>query len=182
MNRIPGLIYVSVDSSGYRVLSVDDAGFPVLAKDTALVFVDPTDTAKRVRFDAGNVTSGQTRVVTWPDYDYTPGVSVVPGTTADPGTGAAIPVTASTSISLTIGAGAETNTLAAPTAVGQRLSLVAGVVGGGTRAVTASAAINQANDTVMTFGAVNDWIVLEGVSINGTLRWRVASNDGVALS
>lgn len=181
MNRAPGLIYVSVDSSGYRVLSVDDAGFPVLAKDTAFVFVDPTNTAKRMRFDAGGVTSGQTRVFTMPDYDYTPGVSVTPGTTSDPGSGAALPVTASTSISFTV-AGAETNTLAAPTAVGQRLSLIVGAYSAGARVVTVASAIDQTGNTIMTFGAVSDWIMLRAVRYAGALVWRVAATDGVALS
>lgn len=105
---------------------------------------------------------------------------------ADPGTGVAIPVTKSASFSLAIGAGAETNTLADPTYAGQELSLICTTVGGGTRAVTAASDINQATNTVMTFAAAVDWINLVGVNV-GTiavpdLRWRVRSNDGVALS
>lgn len=34
-------------------------------------FADPADSTKRVRLDAGNVTAGQTRVLTAPDYDGT---------------------------------------------------------------------------------------------------------------
>lgn len=181
--RQPGLILSYTDSSGYRVVDVDGGSLPVLFKDTAIEIVDPTDTTKRIRLDAGSITTATTRVFTMPDYDYTPGVSVVPGTTADPGTGTAIPVTGSTSISLTIGTGAETNTMAIPTAVGQRISLIASAVGGGgSRVITVASAINQTGNTKMTFGAVADWIVLEAVSLTGALAWRVASNDGVALS
>ena len=102
----------------------------------------------------------------------------------DPGTAAAIPVTGNVGIALAIGAGAETNTLAAPTFLGQFLLLYAAVVGGGTRAITAAAAVNQAGNTVMTFGAAADSIKLEAYrsTVPGVLTWRIASNDGVALS
>jgi hypothetical protein len=39
--------------------------------DDALVVVDPGDTTKGVRLDAGGVTAGQTRVLASPDYDGT---------------------------------------------------------------------------------------------------------------
>jgi len=102
-------------------------------------------------------------------------------TIADPGTGVAIPVTVSGVCMITTAA-AETNTLAIPTFVGQRLHLICSVYAVGNRVVTASARINQATNTIMTFGAVGDSIVLEGVTIAGALRWQVISNDGVALS
>ncbi len=103
---------------------------------------------------------------------------------ADPGTAAAIPVTRSAYVGLTIAAGqAETNTLAIPTYTGCRLVLNADTVGaGGTRAVTASQAINQAGNTVMTFAAARDMIVLEAIKVGGAFRWQVIANDGVALS
>jgi hypothetical protein len=102
---------------------------------------------------------------------------------ADPGTGQAIPVTANGCCAITIGsAGAETNTLAIPTFIGQRLSLIADVVGTGTRAVTAATAINQTGNTIMTFAQVKDMIVLEGMQVGGVRVWRVVANDGVALS
>lgn len=102
---------------------------------------------------------------------------------ADPGTAQAIPVTANAVINLTIGsAGAETNTLAIPTFIGQRLTIHADTVGTGTRAITAASAINQAGNTIMTFGAASDFIALIGVTLGGTRCWRVLANDGVALS
>lgn len=100
---------------------------------------------------------------------------------ADPGTGVAIPVTRSASIAITTAA-AETNTLAAPTFVGQRLELIMNVRVGGDRVITASARINQAGQTIMTFGAAGDFISLVGVRVAGNLVWQVESNDGVALS
>jgi len=102
---------------------------------------------------------------------------------ADPGTGAAIPVTKSAHVALTIGsAGAETNTLAIPTFIGQRMIVIADVVGTGTRAITAAAKVNQATNTVLTFAAAGDVCSLEAVQEAGTLRWQIGLNDGVALS
>lgn len=111
-------------------------------------------------------------------------VGISATTIADPGTAAAIPVTDSGSIDLTIAAGvAETNTLAIPTNVGQVLVISAGTVGGGgTRAITCAQAINVAGNTIMTFDAASDWIALIGVSVAGALRWRVLQNANVALS
>lgn len=98
----------------------------------------------------------------------------------DPGTGAAIPVERSGTVAITT-AGAETNTLAIPTFKGQRLSLIDDTHVGN-RVVTSAQAINQAGNTVMTFGAAADFIELVATTVGGALRWRVAANDGVALS
>ena len=102
-------------------------------------------------------------------------------TIADPGTGVAIPVTNSGSVAITT-AGAETNSLADPTFMGQTLSLFADTYAVGDRVVTAASRINQAGNTIMTFGAVGDFIKLEAITIGGSLKWQVVSNDGVALS
>lgn len=108
-------------------------------------------------------------------------IKYVPLTLADPGTGVAIPVLRSASVAI-VTAGAETNTLAIPTFRGQRLILFMDTRVGGDRVVTASQAINQAANTIMTFGAARDCIVLEAVTVAGALRWQVTANDGVALS
>lgn len=104
----------------------------------------------------------------------------------DPGTGVAIVVDRwNQHIPLTIAASAsETNTLAAPTKAGQRLCIIAVTVGsGGSRAITAATAINQTGNTIMTFGHQYDAIILESFPVgSGVYRWRVAYNDGVALS
>lgn len=100
---------------------------------------------------------------------------------ADPGTGVAIPVTASGTVAITTAA-AETNTLADPTYAGQFLSLFVDTYAVGNRVVTAASRINQAANTIMTFGSVGDFIKLEAITIAGALKWQVVSNDGVALS
>jgi len=48
---------------------------PINIKDVNLYVVDPADTSKKVRFDAGGVTSSNTRVITLPDADITIGVA-----------------------------------------------------------------------------------------------------------
>ena len=101
-------------------------------------------------------------------------------TIADPGNAGAIAVTASGVCALT-SAGAETRTLAIPTFMGQEISLICDTYVGNI-VVTSAQAINQAANTVLTFGVVNDCITLKAMTIGGALRWRVIANDGVALS
>jgi hypothetical protein len=108
-------------------------------------------------------------------------VKYVPVALTDPGTGVAIPVTRSASVAI-VTAAAETNTLAIPTFRGQKLVLFMDARVGGDRVVTSSQAINQAGNTIMTFGAARDSIVLEAITVAGVLRWEVTGNDGVALS
>ncbi len=103
------------------------------------------------------------------------------GVTADPGTGVALPANLTTSIAITTAA-AETNTLAAPSAVGKVLSLTLDVRVGGDRVITVATAINQAGDTVITMDTAGDNIVLVGVQIAGVPAWRVLVNDGTTLS
>lgn len=105
----------------------------------------------------------------------------VPLEIADPGDGAAIPVTRSATINITTAA-AETNTLAIPTFLGQVLVLNMDTRAVGDRVVTSAQAINQAGNTIMTFGAARDNISLRAITVGGALRWTVVHNDGVALS
>jgi len=100
---------------------------------------------------------------------------------ADPGTGEAIPVTASGSIAITTAA-AETNTLAIPTFAGQMLCLTCDVYAVGARTITVAAAINQAANTTIALDTAGDNICLVGVQVAGALVWRVAWNDGATLS
>ncbi len=104
----------------------------------------------------------------------------IPVSVADPGTGAAIPVTTSATINITT-AGAETNTLAIPSFLGQVLLLNMNVFVGN-RVITSAQGINQAGNTTMTFGAARDNIMLRSVLVGGALRWQVVANDGVALA
>jgi hypothetical protein len=108
-------------------------------------------------------------------------VQLATNTITDPGTGAAIPVTASGVVAITTAA-AETNTLAIPTFLGQRLVLVCDVYAVGDRVVTAASAINVAGNTIMTFGAARDAIELVAIQLAGVLAWEVSWNNNVALS
>lgn len=109
----------------------------------------------------------------------------VPTPTADPGSGVALPSTQSASFKLTV-AGAETNTLAAPTAAGLRLIIVvAALSGGGARAITSASKLTNAGsgNTVLTFDAVGEMVVLESFDVGAAIEWRIMLNIGsVALS
>ena len=107
---------------------------------------------------------------------YSPMANAVP----DPGDGGAIPVTDGGNVSL-VTEGAETRTLAAPSFVGQELSLAL-KTDDGDCVVTASAAINQTGNNTLTFADAGDTIVLVGVELGAAKVWRVVSNDGVALT
>jgi len=110
------------------------------------------------------------------------GIGVPCSVIADVGDAAALPVGFSYFMPITTAA-AETNTLAIPTFVGQRIRLMMYARVGGDRVITVAQAINQTGNTIMTFGAARDFIELEGVQIVGdALRWQVVANDGVALS
>jgi len=100
----------------------------------------------------------------------------------DPGTGAAIPVTVSGGVALTVGAGAETNTLAIPTFVGQELTFSVSVAGGGTRTITAASAINLAGNTNLALTLAGASITLRAMKVGAALAWRVVSNDGTVLT
>lgn len=104
-----------------------------------------------------------------------------PSAKAAPATGTAIPVTTSGSFPITQN-GAETNSLAIPTFVGQRINLYVDTDTSGARVVTSAARINQALNTVITMSEVGDFIALEAITIAGALRWQVVANDGCVLS
>jgi len=104
-----------------------------------------------------------------------------PSTTiADPGTGVAIPVTQSGHINI-VTAGVETNTLAAPTFVGQILSMVCQTFAGN-RTITCATGVNQAVNTTVQFTAADQWILLLAVSINAVTLWRIFANDSVTIA
>ena len=96
---------------------------------------------------------------------------------------AALAPTYSGEYRMAIADAAETNTLAAPSFAGQVVSFgFNSRAGTGTRAITAASAINATGNTVMTFNATTDTIILYAVTVAGTVAWRVLMNDGVALS
>lgn len=103
-------------------------------------------------------------------------------TVADPGTAGAIPVSvAGPTVCVLTSAGAETRTLADPAYVGQQLML-AFDTDGGDIVLTAASAVNQTGNNTLTFADAGDQISLRAASVGGAPKWRVMSNDGVALS
>lgn len=103
---------------------------------------------------------------------------------ADPGSGVAIPVTASGRVEIVTGASGETNTLAVPTFAGQIIVLNHITDGGGDRVITvADPHIDGTNNTI-TLGDAGDLIVLTArkVAATPTYGWALLSNVGAALS
>lgn len=158
---------VADNDAVYAALNKLDQGFVSLkavtnAKGASLVGIEDAATL----FTATNVESALLELIKY-----------VPVAAADPGNAGAIEASRSATVMMT-SAGAETRTLAIPTFVGQTLRLV-DAVHVGNIVVTASFRINQAGNTIMTFGAVGDFIELVAVTIGGALRWQVSGNDAV---
>lgn len=101
-------------------------------------------------------------------------------TIADPGDAGAIPVTGNGTCNI-VSAAAETRTISNPTFAGQQL-LVTLKTDGGTVTVTVASTVNQTGNNTLTMADQDDSILLVGVDSNGTLEWRIALNDTVALS
>lgn len=106
--------------------------------------------------------------------------AVQPTAITDPGDAGAIPVTASGTCAITT-AGAETRTLAIPTFISQQITLCLDT-DGGDAVVTVAQAVNQTGNNTLTMADAGDEITLRAITVGGALRWRVGSNDGVALS
>lgn len=86
------------------------------------------------------------------------------------------------SISLVTGAAGETRSLKDPAQAGQTIVLCLKTDGGGDCVVTGESAINQAGNTVMTFGDAGDTAYLVAVEDGADKEWRVVINDGITLS
>lgn len=78
-------------------------------------------------------------------------------------------------------AAAETRTLQDPERAGLLITLAL-AVDGGSCTVTASTAVNQTGNNTLTFEDAGDEITLRSIPLGSSFVWRVASNDGVALS
>jgi hypothetical protein len=102
---------------------------------------------------------------------------------ADPGTGVAIPVVSSETISLGLSAPGQTNTVAAPTQAGQELLLAVGTfVAGATRVITFATNFNAAGNTVITFSATNQFAMFKAFQVGPSLVWKLIAVSGAALS
>lgn len=99
---------------------------------------------------------------------------------ADPGDAGAVPVTNSGYCPL-VSAGAETRTVAAPSAPGQMLLLYCKTYVGAIT-VTIAATVNQTGNNTLVFGVQDDSIMLVAIESGAALEWRIAYNDGVVLS
>ena len=106
--------------------------------------------------------------------------NVIPDPITDPGAGGAIPVTRSGTCELA-STGAETRTLAAPTFLGQRITL-AFKSDGGNITVTCATGLNQAGNNTAVCADAGDILVVEAIGTALTFAWRVVANDGFTLS
>lgn len=116
-----------------------------------------------------------------PTVDGRFGVEFVePNIITDPGDGEAIPVTRPGVVNLVTG-GAETRTIDRPTLANQELILNF-QTDGGDCVITVATTVNQTGNNTLTLADAGDQIILRAGRSGGNLVWRVASNDGVALS
>lgn len=146
--------------------SVADLASVVNAKGASLVGVEDAATV----LAATNVEAALAEIAKY-----------IPIALADPGTGVAIPVTRSANIAITTAA-AETNTLAIPTFVGQKLILTLDVRAVGDRVITSAQRVNQAGHTTITLNTAGDTVILEAITIAGALRWQVVLNEGATVA
>lgn len=110
---------------------------------------------------------------------YIGGVSLtqyMPAEITDPGDAGAIPVTRS-GVCHIVTAGAETRTVADPTAVGLRLTLLF-LTDGGNCVITFASPVNEADDNTLTFanvGAAADFVSARDGA--GAYHWHVVGTD-----
>jgi hypothetical protein len=101
----------------------------------------------------------------------------------EPASGEALAINKWGHISFATGVSGETNTLANPLRAGIRIALNCRSHGGGNRVITAAGAVNRTGNTVMTFSATRQNLVLESIkTATDTYRWQIVANDGVGLS
>lgn len=100
----------------------------------------------------------------------------------DPGSGVAIGVSRSGHVQIVTAGGAETNTLAIPTFVGQRLIISMKTDGGGTRTITVASAFNASGNTTIALDDAGDSICLEAsLGSAGVFKWNQAWTNGPTL-
>lgn len=107
---------------------------------------------------------------------------VAPIIITDPGDAGTIDVSRSGYLELTSAGGGETRTLPDPVFKGQIIDLVF-IVDGSDCVVTASSAVNQTGNTIMTFADIGDHVRMVGAwNTTDGFEWKQVANDGAALS
>lgn len=110
-------------------------------------------------------------------------MSLAPWDLDDPGNAGALPSDQWGTVALVTGSSGQTRTLAQPTKAGLQLTLAFKTDGGGDCVVTvATGGVNQSANTSLTFADAGDEITLRSIPVGSGYRWRVVSNDGVALA
>lgn len=99
---------------------------------------------------------------------------------SDPGASGAIPVTGNGSCALVSG-GAETRTLAAPSFIGQQISIYL-KTDGGTVILTVATTVAEGGGNTITFDNTGEVLVLVAVEEGANLRWRTMLTDGAAVT
>jgi len=107
--------------------------------------------------------------------------SAGPHILTDPGNAGAISVAFGNASVEIVTAAPETRTIAAPTAAGQTL-LVALKTDGGDCTITVASTVNQNGDNSLIGADAGDLIKLESGANGASYEWKVAHNDGWAVS
>lgn len=165
------LEFVKADT-GAGTLTIDANGSETINGALTYVLTYQYE-ALRIRSDGSN----------WEILSYYNGSANFGGPTAaiaDPGNAGAISVVRSGYCPI-VTAGSETRTLAAPTSIGQEITLYI-KTDGGTAVVTVASAINQTGNNTITMADVRDVIVLRAIESGSSKVWMVVANDGAALS
>jgi hypothetical protein len=136
------------------------------------------DGAIAIGTSAGAVTIGKSTNI---ETHNGPQASAATANTIAAAASAAIPVTASGVVAITT-AGAETNTLAIPTFMGQWLVLVLDTDTSGARTITSAQNLNKGGDKTITLTSARDFVYLVAVTVGGALRWQVVSDPSSVVS
>lgn len=137
-----------------------------------LASATPTDVAVDGEFIA-EISSGVWLVYLWPQ-------DASDGLLEDPGDAGALQNGRNGTVALTT-TGAQTRTLALPTAPNLTLSISMDV-DGGDAVLTVEEPFNQAGNDIITFNTAGDTVVLKSVQVGSVLVWRLVVNDGAVLS
>lgn len=99
-------------------------------------------------------------------------------TIPDPGTGKSLEVTLDCFICNLVSTTTETRTLPAPAKEGLQ-GTICGKTVGGAITLTITGGYEQGGDTTLVFDTNGDWVKVESINVNGTVRWAVVGYEGV---